>query len=209
MQELAVGEPGACFVVVAWLMQPYEVIVGRQLVCLGVDLAGRRRERRLLERAEPRLERIFHLAHAIERTNASIVNDAEQAASLCGDKSDGRIDLILLGDVEAHRTHIVHRFETLEVFVFPSAGQAADQQSKDESECYSWASSNTGSDPFELQKQSEQQAQQQAKEQGAAQQQATAETTARTAAATTAVAPASNSSNNSTNSNMQQQQQKR
>ena len=60
---------------------------------------------------------------------------------------------------------------TLEVFVFPSAGQAADQQSKDESECYSWASSNTGSDPFELQKQSEQQA----KEQGAAQQQATAE----------------------------------
>ncbi len=49
---------------------------------------------------------------------------------------------------------------TLEVFVFPSAGQAADQQSKDESECYSWAASNTGSDPFELQKQSEQQAQQ-------------------------------------------------
>jgi len=64
---------------------------------------------------------------------------------------------------------------TLEVFVFPSAGQAADQQSKDESECYSWATSNSGSDPFDLQKQSEQQAQQQAKEQGAAQQQATAE----------------------------------
>ncbi len=49
---------------------------------------------------------------------------------------------------------------SLEVFVFPSAGQAADQQSKDESACYSWAASNTGSDPFELQKQSEQQAQQ-------------------------------------------------
>ena len=49
---------------------------------------------------------------------------------------------------------------TLEVFVFPNEGQAADQQSKDESECYSWAASNTGSDPFELQKQSEQQAQQ-------------------------------------------------
>ena len=49
---------------------------------------------------------------------------------------------------------------TLEVFVFPTEGQAADQQSKDEAECYSWAASNTGSDPFELQKQSEQQAQQ-------------------------------------------------
>ena len=49
---------------------------------------------------------------------------------------------------------------TLEVFVFPTEGQAADQQSKDETECYSWAVSNTGSDPFDLQKQSEQQAQQ-------------------------------------------------
>ena len=49
---------------------------------------------------------------------------------------------------------------TLDVFVFPTEGQAADQQSKDEAECYSWATSNTGSDPFELQKQGEQQAQQ-------------------------------------------------
>jgi hypothetical protein len=49
---------------------------------------------------------------------------------------------------------------TLDVFVFPTEGQAADQQSKDEAACYSWAASNTGSDPFELQKQSEQQAQQ-------------------------------------------------
>jgi len=49
---------------------------------------------------------------------------------------------------------------TLEVYVFPAEGQAADQQSKDEAECYSWAASNTGSDPFELQKQSEQQQQQ-------------------------------------------------
>ncbi len=45
---------------------------------------------------------------------------------------------------------------TIEVFVFPEEGQASDQQSKDEAECYSWAASNTGSDPFELQKQSEQ-----------------------------------------------------
>jgi len=49
---------------------------------------------------------------------------------------------------------------TLEIYVFPTDGQAADQQSKDEAECYSWATSNTGSDPFELQKQSEQQQQQ-------------------------------------------------
>ena len=61
---------------------------------------------------------------------------------------------------------------TLEVYVFPTDGQAADQQSKDEAECYSWAASNTGNDPFELQKESERQ---QAKEQGAAQQQAIAE----------------------------------
>ena len=40
--------------------------------------------------------------------------------------------------------------------MFPEEGQASDQQSKDEAECYSWAASNTGSDPFELQKQSEQ-----------------------------------------------------
>jgi hypothetical protein len=49
---------------------------------------------------------------------------------------------------------------TLEVFVFPSEGQAAAQQSKDEAECYSWAASNTGSDPFQLQKDSAQQQQQ-------------------------------------------------
>ena len=77
---------------------------------------------------------------------------------------------------------------TLDVFVFPTEGQAADLQSIDEAECYSWAANKTGSDPFDLQKQSEQQAQQTeaqvqqaqnatqgAGAQGAAQQQATAE----------------------------------
>ena len=49
---------------------------------------------------------------------------------------------------------------TLEVFVFPAAGQATAQQSTDEAECYNWAVSNTGNDPFELSKQSAQQAQQ-------------------------------------------------
>jgi hypothetical protein len=49
---------------------------------------------------------------------------------------------------------------TLEVYAFPKTGQAADQQSKDEAACYDWATSNTGSDPFQLQKQGEQQQQQ-------------------------------------------------
>ncbi len=49
---------------------------------------------------------------------------------------------------------------TLEVYVFPKEGQLEDQQSRDEAECYDWATENTGSDPFDLQKQSEQQQQQ-------------------------------------------------
>ena len=61
---------------------------------------------------------------------------------------------------------------TLEVYVFPADGQTADQQSKDEVECYSWAVSNTGSDPFDLQKQNEQ-AQAQAEQQVAQTQAAT------------------------------------
>lgn len=49
---------------------------------------------------------------------------------------------------------------TLNVYVFPSEGQAADQQSQDESACYQWAVQNSGVDPFELQKQQQQQQQQ-------------------------------------------------
>ena len=44
---------------------------------------------------------------------------------------------------------------TLDVFVFPTEGQDSSQQSKDEAECYSWAADNTGSDPFQLQKDNE------------------------------------------------------
>ncbi|MGI9220522.1 MAG: hypothetical protein ACR2QS_05745 [Woeseiaceae bacterium] len=44
---------------------------------------------------------------------------------------------------------------TLEVSVFPAAGQDSTQQSKDEAECYNWAVENTGKDPFELLKQQE------------------------------------------------------
>jgi hypothetical protein len=47
---------------------------------------------------------------------------------------------------------------TISVWVFPSEGQSTEQQSKDESECYGWAVQNTGSDPFDLAKQSEAQA---------------------------------------------------
>lgn len=49
---------------------------------------------------------------------------------------------------------------TLEVYAFPKSGQAAEQQSKDEAACYEWASSNTGTDPFNLQKQGAEQQQQ-------------------------------------------------
>jgi len=61
---------------------------------------------------------------------------------------------------------------TVGVYVFPTAGQAADQQNKDEGECYTWAVQQSGSDPFQVQKQAEQQkaqadaAQKQAQETG-------------------------------------------
>ena len=51
---------------------------------------------------------------------------------------------------------------TMNVYVFPAQGQAASQQSKDESECYNWAVKNTGTDPFELTKQAQAAQQQQA-----------------------------------------------
>jgi hypothetical protein len=57
---------------------------------------------------------------------------------------------------------------TLNVYVFPSAGQAPGQQSKDEGECYNWAVQNTGSDPFQIAKQEQQQQQQTAQQQQAA-----------------------------------------
>jgi len=44
---------------------------------------------------------------------------------------------------------------TLGVSAFPAAGQAAEQQSKDEAECYQWAVQNSGVDPFAAQKQVE------------------------------------------------------
>jgi len=60
---------------------------------------------------------------------------------------------------------------TMEVYAFPNNGQTTEQQSKDEGECYGWATTNTGSDPFELQKQAaaaQQQTQQQVQQAQAA-----------------------------------------
>lgn len=56
---------------------------------------------------------------------------------------------------------------TMNVYVFPTKGQKPEQQSQDEAACYTYATENTGTDPFALQKQSQQQAQQteQAKQQ--------------------------------------------
>jgi hypothetical protein len=54
---------------------------------------------------------------------------------------------------------------TLNVYVFPTEGQPPEQQSQEEAECYNWAVQNTGSDPFNLQKQAQQQQQQAAQAQ--------------------------------------------
>jgi hypothetical protein len=44
---------------------------------------------------------------------------------------------------------------TMDVFVFPTEGQDASQQSQDEATCYEFANANTGTDPFHLAKQEE------------------------------------------------------
>jgi len=48
---------------------------------------------------------------------------------------------------------------SIDVQVFPSEGQNAQVQSKDEAACYQWAVQNTGTDPFQLSKQAQAQAQ--------------------------------------------------
>ncbi len=47
---------------------------------------------------------------------------------------------------------------TMDVYVFPTEGQESNQQSQDEAACYEWAVTNSGTDPFDLTKQSEAQA---------------------------------------------------
>lgn len=59
---------------------------------------------------------------------------------------------------------------SMDVYVFPKDGQQAEQQSKDEYACYEWATSNVGSDPFELSKQKAAQAEETEKAKAAAEQ---------------------------------------
>jgi hypothetical protein len=70
---------------------------------------------------------------------------------------------------------------TMNVYVFPTTGQTPGQQSTDEAACYGWAVQNTGTDPFDLAKQT------QANEQQAAQAQQQAETVGQGAGAAGAV----------------------
>jgi hypothetical protein len=58
---------------------------------------------------------------------------------------------------------------TLKVYAFPGAGQPAAQQSVDENECYTWAVSETGNDPFHIANQDAQVQAQAAQQQQAAQ----------------------------------------
>ncbi len=58
----------------------------------------------------------------------------------------------------------------IDVYVFPTTGQTAEQQSIDEVACYDWAVQNSGADPFNLQKQAQQQQQQTQQAQQQAQQ---------------------------------------
>lgn len=85
-----------------------------------------------------------------------------------GDLSDHRADVLHTDRASEHRgTPYWHctEFEprclrAMEVYVFPSKGQSSSQQSRDESACYTWAVQNTGTDPFQLQKEQQRQQQQ-------------------------------------------------
>lgn len=59
---------------------------------------------------------------------------------------------------------------TMDVYVFPAEGQDSSQQSQDEAVCYEWAVGNTGTDPFDLDKQAQADEQQAQAEQQAAKQ---------------------------------------
>jgi Glycine zipper len=49
---------------------------------------------------------------------------------------------------------------TMNIYAFPTKGQTPEVQSKDEADCYSWAVTQSGTDPFQLSKQAEAQKQQ-------------------------------------------------
>lgn len=70
------------------------------------------------------------------------------------------VTLLLATAAQAQTSGQQSLASTLQVYVFPSAGQAPDQQSKDEAECYQWAVNTSGSDPFAVQNQQAADAQQ-------------------------------------------------
>jgi outer membrane lipoprotein SlyB len=72
------------------------------------------------------------------------------------------LSLAALPAVEAQQKSLS---STMNIYVFPNEGQGAEQQSKDEMDCYNWAVNQTGSDPFDLSKQSQQAAAQTAQAQ--------------------------------------------
>ena len=49
---------------------------------------------------------------------------------------------------------------TLNIYVFPTAGQDSSRQSSDEASCYQWAVNNSGVDPFDVERNAAAQAQQ-------------------------------------------------
>ncbi len=58
--------------------------------------------------------------------------------------------------------------QSLDMYVFPEKGQSATKQSEDEATCYQWGVSNSGVDPFAVQKQQAANAQQAQANQAAA-----------------------------------------
>ncbi len=67
---------------------------------------------------------------------------------------------VALGQAPAQPTGQKTLAATMNVYAFPTKGQAAEQQSQDEAACYQYAVQNTGTDPFQLQKQAQAQQQQ-------------------------------------------------
>ena len=60
--------------------------------------------------------------------------------------------LLLLGSPVALGADSKTLAATMDVYVFPAAGQKSEQQSTEEVTCYNWAVENTGNDPFQLAK---------------------------------------------------------
>ena len=70
------------------------------------------------------------------------------------------LPLLLVGFGQPAQAQTQSLSATMDVYVFPTTGQDASQQSQDEAACYQWAAQTTGNDPFALQKQAQTQAQQ-------------------------------------------------